>query len=815
MRQGCRLLGLNGDGSYRTYRTYLFIIMISPLDRKLLRDLGKMKGQVFAVSLVMACGLAMMIMTRSLILTLDSTRSTYYQKYAMADVFATLKRAPLSVAEQLATLPGVATVETRVAVDVTLDLPGLSEPATGHIISLPEDGGPQKLNRLFLRSGRFPRSDERREVVLGESFANANGLQTGDSLVAVINGRRETLKICGIGLSPEYVFEARAGETLPDHKRFSVIWMNYRALAVAYNLDGAFNDVLVDLAPGASPEPVIEEMDRILAPYGARGAFLRKEQPSAQRLDDELRVLTSLSFAYPLIFLSVAAFMVNAVLARIVRLQREQIAQMKALGYSSWQVGRHYLKFVFVIGFLGTLLGGVGGRVLGASLVDLYTLFFRFPALQFAMDYGALGWALFVSLGASMLGVLTVVWQAVKLPPAEAMRPEPPADFKPSLFERIGLTSWFSPTFRMALRNIERRPWQAIFTSVGLALATGLMVLPGAMSDSIDYLLTFQWNSQQRQDVTVFLTELSSGRGFHDLSHLPGVIRAEPIRSVQARLKFGQRHRKLSVTGIAPAANLNRLLDEQGRAIAMPEEGLLMSAMLAKVLGARIGDEVEVEVLEGRCPTLHIPIRGLVTDYAGVAAYMDISALRRLLKEGDTVNGAYLALDHSRWDAFMRSLKDTPQAAVVMVKRDQLAAFRETTGKSIGIIRKLYFVLATIVAFGVVYNSARIALSERSRELATLRVVGFSLAEVRGVLGGELAILVLLALPFGLLFGRGLALFIMSSFSTETVRLPIVIETSTYSIAIIVVLTAAVTSFALVSRMIGKLDMVGVLKARD
>ena len=789
--------------------------MISPLDLKLLRDLNKMKGQVFAVSLVMACGLAMMIMTRSLIMTLETTRSTYYQKSAMADIFATLKRAPLSVAEQLASLPGVATVETRVAVDVTLDLPGLSEPATGHIISLPEDGGPQKLNRLFLRTGRFPRSDERREVVLGESFAIANGLQTGDSLVAVINGRRETLKICGIGLSPEYVFEARAGETLPDHKRFSVIWMNYRALAVAYNLDGAFNDVVIDLAPGASPEPVIEEMDRILAPYGAGGAFLRKEQASAQRLDDELRVLTSLSVAYPLVFLSVAAFMVNAVLARIVRLQREQIAQMKALGYSSWQVGGHYMKYVLVIGGLGTLLGGIGGRVLGALLVDMYTLFFRFPALVFTMDYSALGLALCVSIGASVLGVLTVVWQAVKLPPAEAMRPEAPADFKPSLFERIGLTKFFSPTFRMALRNIERRPWQAIFTGSGLALATGLMVLPGAMSDSIDYLLTFQWNSQQRQDVAVFLTEPGSGRGFHDLEHLPGVIRAEPIRSVQARLKFGHRHRKLAVTGVSKGANLNRLLDDKSNAITMPEDGLIMSEMLAKVLGARIGDEVEIEVLEGRRPVLRVPIRGLVTDFAGVYAYMDISALRRMMQEGDTVNGAYLALDHKRWDEFMRELKDTPRAAVVMVKRDQLAAFRETTGKSIGILRSLYFVLATIVAFGVVYNSARIALSERSRELATLRVVGFSLAEVRGVLVGELAILVLLALPFGLLFGRGLAMFIMSSFSTETVRLPIVIQTSTYSIAILVVLTASVASFTLVSRMIGKLDMVGVLKARD
>jgi putative ABC transport system permease protein len=293
------------------------------------------------------------------------------------------------------------------------------------------------------------------------------------------------------------------------------------------------------------------------------------------------------------------------------------------------------------------------------------------------------------------------------------------------------------------------------------------------------------------------------------------VVRAEPIRSVGARLVYGHRHRKLSVTGMPRGADLNRLLDDQGRPVAMPEEGLLMSRKLAEVLGARIGDLVRVEVLEGHRPVVDVPIRGLVTDFAGVAAYMDISAMRRLLKEGETVNGAYLTVDHKRWDDFMRAVKDTPRSAFVMVKRDQLAAFRDTTGKSIGIIRKLYFALATIVAFGVVYNSARIALSERGRELATLRVVGFTMREVRGVLVGELAILVLLALPFGLLFGRGLALFIMSSFSTETVRLPIVIHSSTYSIAILVVITAAVCSFTLVSRLLAKLDMVGVLKARD
>jgi putative ABC transport system permease protein len=780
--------------------------MIHPLDRKLLRDLGRMKGQVFAVSLVMACGLAMMIMTRSLILTLESTRNAYYQQYALADVFATLKRAPLSMAERVAQLPGVSTVEARVAVDVTLDLPGLAEPATGHIISLPEDGSEPKLNRIFLRHGRMPEPDSRREVVVGEAFAKENGLRPGDSLVAVINGHRETLQICGIGLSPEFVFEARAGQTLPDHKRFSVIWMPYRALAVAYNLDGAFNDISLDLAPGAAAQPVIAQMDLLLAPYGAGGAYMRKDQASAQRLDDELRVLHALSVAYPLVFLSVAAFMVNAVLARIVRLQREQIAQMKALGYSSRQVGVHYLKFVFVIGALGTLIGGVAGRFMGGGLVNLYTIFFRFPSLEFQMDYSALGLALCVSAGASMVGVLSVVWQAVKLPPA---------DFKPSFFERVGLTRFFSPAFRMALRNIERKPWQAAFTTAGLALATGLMVLPGAMSDSIDYLLTFQWNRAQRQDASVFLVEPSSEKGFHDLEHLPGVIRAEPIRSVPVRLRFAHHHRKLAITGIAPGTNLNRLLDEQGEPIILPEEGLIMSKKLAEVIGARVGDEVQVEVMEGRRPKLGIPIRGLVTDFAGVAAYMDIRALRRLMKEGDTINGAYLKIDHEHWDEFMREVKDTPRAAVVMVKRDQLESFRETTAKSIGLIRKLYFVLAVIVAFGVVYNSARIALSERSRELATLRVVGFRLSEVRGVLLGELGLLVLCALPFGLMFGKGLALFIMSSFSTETVRMPIVIETSTYSIAIGVVLTAAALSFALVSRMLSKLDLVGVLKARD
>ncbi len=788
--------------------------MLAPLDVKLLRDSSRMLGQIIAVSLVMACGLAMMIMTRSLILTLEGTRDAYYEKHRMADVFGSLKRAPLSVGERISSIPGVSAVELRVVVEATLDLPGVNEPATAHLISIPEDR-PLTINQLFLRTGRLPSPTARNEAVVGEAFAMANKLVAGDRVVAIINGHRDSLVITGIALSPEFVFEARAGETLPDNKRFGVFWINYSAVATAYNMDGAFNDFCLDLSPAVEPGPVLTELDRLLADYGAAGAFTRRDQASATKLNDELRVLNALSVAYPVVFLGVAAFMVNSLLARLIRLQREQIAQLKALGYSSWDVGWHYMKFALVIVVIGTAIGSVAGLWMGRNLVSMYTRFFRFPSLVFQADYSAMGSALAVSVGACLVGVGSVVWQAVKLPPAEAMRPEPPVDFSPSLLERIGLSRWFSPAFRMALRNIERKPWQAVFTVTGLALATGLMVLPGSMADSIDYLLTYQWNDVQRQDAVVFLREPGAASALHDLEHLPGVSRAEPLRAAQARVRNGHFSRKIAITGMPKQADLNRLLDAQGRLISLPQEGIVMSEKLAEILGVRVGDLVAIEMVEGRRAKRDVPVAGLIEDFAGVAAYMDIDALRRLLQEGQTVSGAYLTVDAAQWPKFMREVKDTPQIAIALVKKDQLNAFRTTTGEHIGIVQKLYLTLAIIVAFGVVYNSARIALSERSRDLATLRVIGFSQGEVASVLLGELSLLVLSALPVGLLFGRGLATFIIGAVSTETIRLPLVISMRTQATALLVVMLAACASFLVVSRMLRKLDLVGVLKARD
>ncbi len=786
----------------------------SPLDLKLFRDIGKTKGQMIATSVVMACGLAMMIMARSLILSLESTRDDYYTHHRFGDVFCDLKRAPNSLRARLAQIEGVAAVETRVVGKVTLDLPGVTEPADGMIHSLPDDR-PQQLHLLFLRRGRLPERGSHGEVVIGEAFAEAHGFEPGNEIDATIYGARQRLKIVGIALSPEYVFEARPGETLPDNRRFGVFWMNERELADAFQLDGAFNNVIVDVAPGVNVRPVMAELDRVLAPYGGRVAYERRDHASATRLDDELRVLRGLSVAFPMVFLSIAAFMSSAVLTRLVRLQREQIAQLKALGYSSRQVGWHYMKFALVIVLGATILGGAAGMYLGTNVVSVYHRFFRFPLLVFHPDWRMFGIALTVSSGAAFLGVIGAVRQAVNLPPAEAMRPEPPAEFKPSWFERVGLAAFFSPAFRMALRNLERRPWQAFFTAFGLALATGIPIVPGAMGDGINYLLSYEWDLAQRQNVTLTLIESSSAQTLDDMRNLPGVISAEPFRAVPARLRFGQRSRRLAVTGLPREMMLRRLLDAKARDVELPPDGLLISAKLAEILGAKPGDTIRLEVQEGRRPVREAMLAGTITDYAGVSAYMEIGALRRLMREGGTVSGANLTVDANRWDAFLAKVKEAPRIANLGIKEAVRASFRKSTGDMIGMITTIYFSFAVIVSFGVVYNSARIALSERSRDLATLRVIGFTHREVAAVLIGELALLTLAAIPFGLFIGAQLASAIVHTASTESVRLPLMLTTKSYAWAVVVVLLSSSMSFALVSRRLHHLDLLGVLKARE
>lgn len=788
--------------------------MIAHLDRKLFRDLRRMKGQAVAVSLVMACGLAMLIMARSLIHSLESTRAEYYQAFRFAEVFAQLKRAPLPLVDRIRAIPGVAAAEPGIAVQVTLDIPGLDEPATGLVRSLPDFRAPE-LNRLFLRAGRWLKPGGRGELLVGEAFADANRIRPGDTLTLVMNGRLQKFQVAGIVLSPEYIFESRPGSALPDNRTYGIFWMGYQELSNAFDLYGAFNFVSLILGPGVSERPVFAALDRLLLPYGGRGSYGRSDHPSHIRVSDEIRVLRILSIGFPLVFLSVAAFMTNAVLSRLLAMQRDQIAILKAFGFANREIALHYLKFAFVFVIGGLFAGALGGIALGSKLVGMYHLFFRFPELRFRLDYPALGIALAVAATAAVFGVISAVRRAARLPPAEAMRPEPPASYRPALIERTGIARFLSHTFRIAVRNIERKPMQVAFTVAGLALATGILIIPNCFRDSISEVLEFQWDVVQRQDVSLGLVEPDSEKVRHPLSQLPGVLSIEPFRQAAARVHFGSRHRQLGIRGTSPDAAHERVIDADYHQLFPTAEGMIVSSKLAEVLGARLGDLVQVEFLEGRRRTVGVRLIGLSEDFAGLVAHMDRHLLNRLMGEGDVITGATFCVDSARWPAFLHALKRLPRVSWVAVKESLRANFRQTTAASIGLIQTIYLTFAVVVAFGVVYNNARISLAERSRELATLRVIGFSQREVAAVLVTELVILALIAVPLGLAFGTFLATGILRAVNTETIRLPTVFTLHNYAFAVLTITVASALSAAVVLRTLKNLDLVGALKAPE
>ena len=789
---------------------------MSALNRKIFRDLLQMKGQMLAICLVMACGVAMFVMSLS---TLDSLRRTldaYYDNYRFADVFVQLKRAPTPLAERLAEIPGVGHVQTRIVEAVTLDMPGLNEPAAGMIVSLAAAHGPA-LNDLYLRSGRMLEAGRRAqaEVLVAESFAKAHGLQTGDSIRAIMHGRMEELRIAGIVLSPEFIYLIRSGELIPDDKRFGVFWMHEDEMRAAFDMDGAFNNAAISLMRGASEPEVIRRVDALTARYGGLGAYGREEQISHKFVTNEMRELRGMGIVIPIIFLAVAAFLLHSVLARLIGMQREQIASLKALGYSRIEIGWHYVKMEVLMIAPGTALGGFAGAWMGSGLTRMYTRFFHFPEFGYHLDPAIFIVAAMVCIVAGMAATLGVIRRAMRLPPAEAMRPQPPASFRPTILERLGLQRMLSPAMRMILRQLERSPGKAALSCLGLAMAVAVLILGNYMHDAIEFAMDFEFSVAQRQDVMVSFTDSRSTDALAEIDHIPGVVASEPVRAIAARIRAGHLTRRVGILGLTPTASLFRLVDMGGKVRQVPEQGLVISKKLAEILRVQPGDEIQIEVLQESRPIANVRIDQTLDDFSGTSAYMHIDAMGRLMKQGRQISGAFIAADPLQIHALYSELKESPNVASVTIKDAALESFRSTIAENLMRMRMVNVIFSVIIACGVVYNSARISLSERSRDLATLRVLGFTRAEISMIQLGELAVLTLLAVPFGCALGFAFAMMTSLAYNTEMFRIPLVVEPSTYGFAVAVVLLATIVAGLIVRRMLDRLDLVAVLKAGE
>lgn len=788
---------------------------MTALHHKLARDLWQMRGQMLAICLVMACGVATFVMSLSTLASLQRTQNSYYEDYRFAQVFAHLKRAPNSLADRIAEIPGVALVQRRVVEQVTLDVQDMVEPAVGRLVSIAERRIPG-LNELYLRSGRYIEPGRTGEVLVSEGFADAHRLQPGDSVVAVINGRRQELRIVGVALSPEYIYQIRTGDLLPDDRRFGIFWMGYTDLAAAFDMRDAFNDVCLILTPDASEPEVLLRLDRLTEPYGGLGAYGRADQPSHKFVANELNELWGMAIVVPGIFLAVTAFLLNIVVSRLVSTQREQIATLKAFGYTRWEVGFHYLEMVLLIVVLGTGLGLIVGAWLGRGVTELYTRFFHFPIFSFELGGGVLIMTLAVTGAAAVLGTISAVNRAIQLPPAEAMRPEPPASYRPTAIERAGLQRWLAPGARMIVRNLERRRWKALLSCFGIALGVAVLILGSFMKDALDYALESQFYFAQRYDLSIAFVEPASGRVQYEIEQLPGVRLCEPFRSLSVRLRAGHRTRRVGLLGVRRNGELFRLMNIDREEISVPSGGVVLSAKLGELLDVGVGDRLVVEVLEGERPVREVTVSALIADFEGTAAYMDIDAINRLMRESAVLSGAFLAVDSSHEGELYRTLKESPRVAGITIKGAALRSFQQTVAENLLRMRTFNVIFASVIAFGVVFNSARISLAERSRELATLRVIGFTRTEISTLLLGELAVLTVAALPLGLALGYALAaLVIHVAYDTELFRIPLIVDRSTYAFAVTVTLITAFLSGLIVRRMLDRLDLVAVLKSKE
>lgn len=788
--------------------------MVTALNRKLWRDLGLLWSQVLTLALVVAAAVAGFITTYSAYDSLDWSRKRYYEQANFADVFAALRRAPDSIGIRVRELPGVAQAETSISQQVQISIPGVDDPVIGRLNGIDPRRLPE-INRLFLRSGRMiaSRSGRQLEALVSEGFALARHLQPGDQVNALLNGKRETLLIVGIALTPDTIFAGASGA--PDLKGYGVFWIDDQALGSAFDMQGAFNHVALRLAPQANEAAVIAELDRLLKPWGGQSAYGRSEQMSHMMLNAEIQEQRVMGTVLPGIFLAIAAFLLNVVLGRQIGVQREQIAALKALGYENGAIARHYLKFALIVVALGAVAGLLTGDWLGGKMMGLYETAFRFPVLQHRLRPELVLLALAVTVSAAFLATWQAIRETVRLAPAEAMRPRAPGRYRPAFVEAIGLGRWLSPGARMILRNMQRHAFRTAVTVAGIAAAIAVLICGTFWSDSIRLLLDTQFRIALRGDVTVGLIEPRAARVRHEFEHLPQVTAVEGARSVPVRLVREHHVWRGMLQGREADAGLHRIITLEGRSLSAPAGGLLLTDRLARKLDVRVGENVRVEIEEGERPVLVLPVAGTVAEMMGMNAYIERRSLNRLLREGDLVNELTLAVQRGSEVALLQRLRALPVVAGAFSKAALLKNVESVTAHNLRVVSLVLTVFATIIAIGVVYNQVRIALTERAWELASLRVLGFTRHEVSRLLLGELAIAIALAIPIGMVAGNALALGVLGLIQTDEFVFPVVIRAPTYAYAVLCIVGAGIASALVVNRKIAALDLVGVLKTRE
>lgn len=787
------------------------------LHKKLLRSIRRSWAQSLAVTMVVLCGIASYICVYSAYLNLGLTRDTYYIQNRFADFEIYLDRAPYSAVFKIEEIPGVRQARARIVRDVNVDIGGVDEPRVGRLISMPNPREPV-LNDLVLLSGRYFDAGAQDQVILSDRFAKENRLALGDRIQVSVESKKYSLRIVGYGLSPEYVYMIRnVQELIPSPERFGILWAPEDFAETALDMKEACNNILGTVDDPASMDGILDQADKLLETYGVFAKTRKQDQISNRFLSDEIRGLGVSAKITPTLFLGVAALILLVLLNRMVRTERTQIGLLKAYGYSNWTLAFHYLEYALILAITGCLGGFVVGQWLASQLLKVYVQFYQFPLLEFRMYPDIVTRSMAIAIGFALLGALSAAIRAARIQPAESMRPEAPRfahqvwlERFPRLWRRLGFV------WKMIFRNVSRNAFRAALNVFGVAISTGLLIMGFFTMDAMDFGMRFQFQEVQREDVRIsFQTEFGKD-AYYDLTRFPHVRRAEPMLEYPFELRAGWRKRDIVVVGLPPRAELQKLMTFAGEETPVGEHGLIVSGYLARELALEPGSPATLKPLMGRIKKeRQVTVSKVTEQFLGMSAYMNLETLSRLLDEPFAMNAALLRIEEGSDKAVSREFKDVAGIAAVGFSKDAYQSMLDTLAQSMRITNVTLLIFAGIIAFSIIYNVTSIALAERQRELASLRVLGLTCREVGGILYNENLLLGLIGVGLGIPIGIAICLLLVRVYDNDLYRLPFHIEQRTYVTSVMLTLFFVFLANLAVRRKIHRLDMVEVLKAQE
>ncbi len=780
------------------------------LDRKLLREVKHSRGLILTITSLMAVGVMCFIYMHSAYDNLNLAKEQYYSQCRMADFWIDVKKAPLAELAALTKIPGISEIRPRIQSFATVDLERVEEPLNSLVLSLPDTQRPV-INDIVLKRGGYFTGRRRNEVIVNDAFARQHGLYPGGWIHLLLNNRREELMIVGTAISSEFVYLVGPGNITPDPEHFGVFYLPQSYAEEVFDFDGAANQVVGLLSPEVRerPEETLRRAELLLGDYGVFSTTARKDQPSNHFLSDEIRSLGTFASILPTIFLAVAALVLNVLMVRLIDQQRSTIGMLKALGYSNGEIFVHFVKFGALIGLASGLPGLAAGYGMAELITKIYHRFFEFPNLVNRVYPVWYLTGLAIAIVCALVGTVHGARLALRLQPAEAMRPRPPVAGGRIWLERFArLWRRLGFGWRMTLRNLVRHRLRTGVGIMSVAFGAGLMVAGFMLREGVEYIVEFQFNQVMRSDFDLTFKDERSSEAVVEARRLPGVERAEPVLDVAGDFFHGPYRHKGVVTGLAADARLTVPRDRVGRSVRVPEAGLAMTRKLAQLLHVEAGDVIEFEPIKGLRQRRAVPVAEVIDSYVGLSVYADIHYLSRLISEELAVTGVQITADPQPAvrHALDQELKQLPALQSFNGRQNVIRNVTETVLKTQAIFISLLVVFAGVIFLTSLLNTSLISLAERRREVATLRVLGYTAWQVGGYFFRQSMVVTVLGTLAGLPLGYGLCMWVTARFDTEMFRFPLVSPPSVWIQTWALALLFGVLTHLAVQRDIHRMD---------